>query len=340
MTTSNELPVRTDARPPTSRRRKVLIIVSLVLLLPLAALFALAMQRQYVYDSNIQRVQDVFPAEQDRPAKAVRSAQNWLVIGADRRPDEGGFQRSDCIMIAHIPADRKRVYLISIPRDSYVAIPGHGKDKINSAYAYGGPRLLITTVEKLTGVRIDHFAALDFAGFVAMTKALGGVTVYISKDSYDSANKVTWRQGETLLEGEQALLFVRQRFGLPGGDFDRIKRQQAFLRAMMQKALSKGMLTDPFALDEFLQALTKSVTVDSSVTISTFRDLAFELRGVRGGDMLSTTMPVTGSDTVKGMSIVRLDAREGARLAEAIRNDTLDHYFTDNGGLNDTSTVM
>ncbi|WP_285705987.1 LCP family protein [Microtetraspora sp. NBRC 16547] len=310
-----------------------------MVLLPLAALFALVMQRQYVYDSNIQRVQDVFPAEPDRPAKTVGPAQNWLIVGADRRPGESGYQRSDSIMIAHIPANRERVFLISIPRDSYVTIPGHGKDKINAAYAYGGPRLLISTIEKLVGVRIDHFAALDFTGFVAMTKALGGVEVYVSRDSYDSANKITWRQGNTSLDGERALLFVRQRYGLPGGDFDRIKRQQAFLRAMTQKAVSKGTLTDPLALDAFLQALTTSVTVDSDVTISTLRTLAFELRGVRGSDILSATIPFEGTDMVKGASIVRLDAREGALLAEAMRNDTLDRYFSDNGGLNVTSAV-
>ncbi|GAA1311835.1 hypothetical protein Psi02_72160 [Planotetraspora silvatica] len=127
-----------ESKRPTSRRRRVLIIAALVFL-PIAAIFAVAMQRQYTYDSNIQRVPQVFPTEGDRPAKVVGSAQNWLVIGADRRPAESGFQRSDSIMIAHIPADRKRIFLIGIPRDSYVPIPGHGTDKINAAYAYGGP---------------------------------------------------------------------------------------------------------------------------------------------------------------------------------------------------------
>jgi LCP family protein required for cell wall assembly len=337
MTTTEAL-LDAASKRPTSRRRRVLIIVALVLL-PFAAIFAVVMQRQYTYDSNMQRVQQVFPQEGDRPAKVVGSAQNWLVIGADRRPGESGFQRSDSIMIAHIPADRKRIFLIGIPRDSYVPIPGHGTDKINAAYAYGGPQLLIKTVEKLTKVRIDHFAALDFNGFITMSNALGGVDVYVARDVHDSANDITWQQGNVHLEGERALLFVRQRYGLPGGDFDRIKRQQAFLSAMAKKAISKGTLTNPFKLDAFLQATTKSITVDSEVSIGTLRDLALELRDIRAGDLLSTTMPVAGTGMVKGASIVRLDQDASAALSTAIRDDTLDRYFADNGGLNDVSLV-
>ncbi|GII53547.1 transcriptional regulator [Planotetraspora thailandica] len=318
----------------------MLIIATLVVLVPLVAAVALVLQRQHVYDSNIKRVQQVFPEESTRPAKVIGAAQNWLVIGSDRRPGEGGFQRSDTIMIAHIPADRKHVYLIGIPRDSYVTIPGHGKDKINAAYAYGGPKLLIKTVETLTKVRIDHFAALDFNGFITMSKALGGVDVYVARDVYDSANKVTWKQGTVHLDGERALLFVRQRYGLPEGDFDRIKRQQAFLQAMAKKAISKGTLTNPFALDEFLQSLTKSITVDSGVSIGTLRDLALEMRDLRGDDMLATTIPVAGTGMVNGASIVRLDTKEATALSTAVRNDTLDDYFADQGGLNETSLVQ
>ncbi|GAA4203986.1 LCP family protein [Microbispora amethystogenes] len=339
MTTSGQLPLTATPPPRVSRRRKVLIVVTLVLLLPPAALFAVLMQRQHVYDTNLRRVQQVFPEEWDRPAKAIGTAQNWLVVGADKRPGESGFQRSDSLMIAHIPADRKRIFLIGIPRDSYVTIPGHGKDKINAAYAYGGPRLLIQTVEKLAKVRIDHFAALDFDGFVEMSKALGGVDVYVARQVHDPANKITWPQGNVHLEGERALLFVRQRYGLPGGDFDRIKRQQAFLRAVAQKVVSKGMLTNPFALDKFLQALTRSLSVDSGVDMKTLRSLAVELRDVRGDDLRSATYPVAGTDTVKGVSIVRLDAKEGAKLTDALREDTLERYFADRGGLNESSFV-
>jgi LCP family protein required for cell wall assembly len=305
------------------RRRKIIIIVSLVLALPIAALVTLVAERQYTYDNNIKRIPGALPTETDRPAKIVAEAQNWLFVGSDRRPGEAGNQRADSIMIVHIPADRKHVFLVSIPRDSYVPIPGHGQNKINAAYAFGGPRLLISTVERLTGVHIDHFASLDFAGFVAMTKAVGGVEVTVAQQVHDPANKVTWPKGKVVLEGEKALLFVRQRYGLPGGDFDRIKRQQVFLKALADKVISKGTLTDPFALNELLEAATTSISVDSEVSLGTLRDLALELKDLRGHQLVSATVPLKGTDMVKGMSIVRLDAEAGKRLFETIRTDTM-----------------
>jgi LCP family protein required for cell wall assembly len=339
MTTPLEDLLETPQERRPSRRRKIVIIVALIVLLPAAALLGLITQRAYVYDGNITRVPDVFPTESDRPlAEAVGDAQNWLVIGSDRRPDQTGFQRADSIMIAHIPADRKQIFLISIPRDAYVSIPGRGKDKINSAYAYGGPKLLIRTIEKLTRVRIDHFAAIGFSGFADLSTALGGVDLYVAGDSYDTANKIAWKKGKVHLEGERALLFVRQRYGLPGGDFDRIKRQQAFLRAVADKAIS-GRLTNPFVLDDFLQAMTKSIAVDSAVKLSTLRDLVLELRAVRSKDVLAVTMPISGTATVDHASIVRLDAAAGARLADAIRSDILDRHFHETGGGNDLSSI-
>lgn len=307
----------------SSRRRKIIIIVSLVLALPIAAVIALVAERQYTYDNNIKRIPDALPTEAGRPPRTVAEAQNWLFVGSDRRPGEAGHQRADSIMIVHVPANRENVFMVSIPRDSYVSIPGHGQNKINAAYSFGGPRLLISTVERLTQVRIDHFAVLDFAGFVAMTKAVGGVEVTVAQEVYDPANKVTWPKGRVSLEGERALLFVRQRYGLPGGDFDRIKRQQAFLRALATKVISKGTLTNPFALNELLEAVTSSISVDSGVSLATLRDLALELRSLRGHQLVSTTVPLEGTDTVKGMSIVRLDSAEAAGLFESIRNDTM-----------------
>ncbi|MBA2897972.1 LCP family protein [Nonomuraea soli] len=294
-----------------------------MLALPIATLVALATERQYTYDNNIRRIPDALPTETDRPHKTVTEAQNWLFVGSDRRPGEGGNQRADSIMIVHVPADRRNLFLVSLPRDSYVAIPGHGHNKINAAYAFGGPRLLTATVERLTQVRIDHFAALDFAGFVAMTRAVGGVEVDVAEQVYDPANKVTWPKGKVTLEGERALLFVRQRYGLPGGDFDRIRRQQAFLRALATKVVSKGTLTDPFALNDLLEAMTTSISVDSGVDLATLRELAFELKDLRARQLVSATVPLEGTDMVRGMSIVRLDSTGAARLFASIRNDTM-----------------
>ncbi|GII65363.1 hypothetical protein Skr01_54480 [Sphaerisporangium krabiense] len=327
--------------PPKKRRllRRVLIVVALVLAVVLAAGFALVMERQITLNGNIQRITGAFPEEAGRPAKTVGEAQNWLLIGSDKRPGEAGSQRADTIMVVHVPAARDRLTLIGIPRDSYVRIPGHGNNKINAAYAFGGPKLLIRTVEDLTKIRIDHFAALDFRGFVAMTEVIGGVDVYVSRKVYDPMNKVTWPQGMVHLEGEKALLFVRQRYNLPGGDFDRIKRQQAFVRAMGHKIISRDLLTSPLKLNAFLEALTRAVSVDSGVTLSTLRDLALELRDIRPDTVDSTTIPTSGTAMIKGASVVRVDRKTGARFFAAVRDDKLQEYFDDNGGLADLQIV-
>ncbi|MCW2882308.1 MAG: LytR family transcriptional regulator [Sphaerisporangium sp.] len=319
--------------------RRLLIATGLVLAMFFAAGFALVMERQITLNGNIERIPGAFPEEADRPAKAAGDAQNWLLIGSDKRPGESGNQRADTIMIVHVPAGRDRLTLIGIPRDSYVPIPGHGNNKINAAYAFGGPKLLIKTVESLTKVRIDHFAALDFQGFVTMTQVVGGVDVYVARKVYDPMNKVTWPQGMVHLEGEKALLFVRQRYNLPGGDFDRIKRQQAFIGALGHKIISRNLLTDPFKLNDFLDALTRAVSVDSGVTLTTLRDLALGLRNIRPDTVDSTTIPTLGTATIKGASVVRLNKQAGQLFYEAVRNDTLEQYFKDSGGLNDLQIV-
>jgi LCP family protein required for cell wall assembly len=331
--------VQAEPRKRPRLLRRLLIVTALGTAMVLAAGFAVLMERQITLNGNIQRIPEAFPEEASRPVKAVGEAQNWLLIGSDKRPGEGGSQRADTIMIVHVPADRARLTLIGIPRDSYVRIPGRGNNKINAAYAYGGPKLLIRTVEDLTKVRIDHFAALDFQGFVTMTKAIGGVEVYVAREVYDPANKVTWPQGEVHLEGEKALQFVRQRYNLPGGDFDRIRRQQAFIGAMGRKIVSRDLLTDPLKLNDFLEALTRSVSVDSGVTLSTLRDLALELRDIRPDTVDSATIPNLGSVTVRGASVVRLDKKAGEAFYAAIRDDKLTEYFDKSGGLNDLTIL-
>ncbi|GII81360.1 LytTR family transcriptional regulator [Sphaerisporangium rufum] len=330
-------PATPPGRPPRRRRpfRRLMIVIGLLVAMVLATGFAVVMERQITLNGNIERIPGAFPDGAGRPAVGADGAQNWLLIGSDRRPGESGGQRADSIMIVHVPAARDRLTLIGIPRDSYVRIPGRGNNKINAAYAFGGPKLLISTVEQLTGVRIDHFAALDFQGFVTMTQVIGGVDVELAQQVYDPANKVTWPKGTVHLEGERALLFVRQRYNLPGGDFDRMRRQQAFVRALGKKIISEETLTNPFRLNDFLEAFTRAVSVDSGVTMSTLRDLALELRDVRPDKIDSTTIPTRGTAMVKGASVVRVDRKAGKALFDAVRADTLPDYFTKNGGLAD-----
>ena len=212
--------------PPVRRRRRVRVVVgvlAVVVVLLVGAAGGLVLERQRAYDRNIQRIPGAFPAESARPARAPGRAQNWLLVGSDRRADQGttgqdataplwryGAQRADTIMLVHLPADRRRLYLVSFPRDAWTPIQGHGNAKLNAAFSFGGPPLLIATMERLTGVRVDHFAVLDFEGFRSMTDALGGVTVRVVRTVRDPARRVVWPAGTHHLDGARALAILRE----------------------------------------------------------------------------------------------------------------------------------
>jgi LCP family protein required for cell wall assembly len=333
--------------PRAPRRRlliRVLIAAAAVVLLVGGAI-GLLFERQRAYDQNIQRIPGAFPAERGRPARAPGPAQNWLLVGSDRRADQAttgrdtnqplwrhGAQRADTIMLVHLPADRSRAYLVSVPRDSWLPIQGHGNAKLNAAFSFGGPPLLIATIERLTGVRVDHFAILDFEGFRSMTDALGGVEVRVARTVRDPARKVVWPAGTHHLDGARALDFVRQRYNLPGGDLGRIKRQQAFLKALAGRVVGRGTLANPLKLNAFLEASTKAVSVDESLTISRLRSLALQFRSVRAGDVVFLTAPVAGTRTEGRQSVVYLDRAKGQLLYRALRVDAVEGYLAGAGG--------
>lgn len=338
--------------PPLLRRpriRLLLVVVGVAMLL-VAGAGGLFLERQRAYDQNIQRIPGAFPAEPARPARVPGRAQNWLLVGSDRRADQGttgqdaeeplwryGAQRADTIMLVHLPADRKRIYLVSFPRDAWTPIQGHGNAKLNAAFSFGGPPLLIATMERLTGVRVDHFAILDFEGFRSMTDALGGVTVRVARTVRDPARKVVWPAGSHHLDGARALDFVRQRRNLPGGDLGRIRRQHAFLKALAGQVVDKGTLANPLKLNAFLEASTRSVSVDESLAISGLRSLALQFRSVRASDLVFVTAPVAGTGTEGRQSVVYLDRAKGRRLYQALRTDTVAAYLV---GADDTVTQV
>jgi LCP family protein required for cell wall assembly len=335
--------------PPRAPRRRLLIRVLLAAaaaaVLLVGGISGLFLERQRAYDRNIQRVPGVFPAEADRPARAPGRAENWLLVGSDRRADQAttgldaneplwryGAQRADTIILVHLPADRGRVYLVSFPRDAWVPIQGHADAKLNAAFSFGGPPLLIATIERLTGVRVDHFAILDFEGFRSMTDALGGVNVRVARTVSDPARKVVWPAGTHHLDGARALDFVRQRHNLPGGDLGRIKRQQAFLKALAGQVVDRGTLVNPLKLNAFVEASTKAMSVDESLTISRLRSLALQFRSVRAGDLVFLTAPVAGMGTEGRQSVVYLDPVKGQPLYRALRTDAVAGYLAGAGG--------
>jgi LCP family protein required for cell wall assembly len=338
----------------------VLVVLATVLVGIVGAAAGLLLERQRAYDRNIERIPAAFPEDDGRPAPAPDPpdtapgrAENWLLVGSDRRADQSttgdgaaepewrfGAQRADTIMLVHLPADRSRLYLVSFPRDAWVPIEGYGNAKINAAFSYGGPPLLITTVEQLTGVRVDHFAVLDFEGFKSMTDALGGVEVRVAETVTDPDRDVVWQAGTHHLDGAQALDFVRHRYNLPGGDFDRIKRQQAFLKALAGQVVDSGTLANPLKLNAFLEASTQAVSVDESLTVDRLRSLALQFRSVRAGDIAFMTIPVAGTGNESGQSVVYLDHDESRRLYRALRKDRLDKYVkSTNDALNKVDEV-
>lgn len=279
------------------------------------------------------------------PAGEVR---NILLVGVDdpaARGDlfemlesgewEPGAFRSDAIMVLHINGDRGSAQMVSIPRDSYVPVEGMGTTKINASFSLGGPKLLTTTVEDLTGVRIDHVAIVDFGGFIGTSEAIGGVDVVVPETVTDPRNGRTLEPGPLHLEGENALEYVRARYGLPRGDFDRVQRQQNFLRATSKKLIKPSMLANPVRLTRLINSLDDLVAVDDTLTPSTIRNLAFQSRNLRPTMMRFVTVPYTGTPTIDGASVVTLDIATVREMFDAIDRDQFESWYADKSGVID-----
>ncbi|MGY1846824.1 LCP family protein [Blastococcus sp. SYSU DS1021] len=320
-------------RPRRRGLRRVLIglgILALALALLVGGGFWFLADR---WAGNIDRVSDVFAdiEEDARPAPATPQQSageqpvTFLLVGSDTRSqgeqgvDPGG--RSDAIMLARLSADRQHAQVISIPRDSWVEIPGHGMNKINASYAFGGPSLLVQTVEQLTQVRIDHYVAIDFEGLVQVTDDLGGVDVVVAETTTNGP--YTFEAGMNHLNGDEARWYLGQRYGLPGGDFDRVKRQQQYLRAMFDKLFSSETFTSPPKLDAAMLAITSAVSVDDTLSNADLVSLAYSMRGVTPGDVDFFTAPVLGTGMEGAASVVYLDGNASERMWEYLRSDSL-----------------
>jgi LCP family protein required for cell wall assembly len=250
----------------------------------------------------------------------IRSATQ--TTGAGRTPSfQPGEQRSDVLMLVHISADRKQASFISIPRDSWVDVPGHGTMKVNAALSLGGPPLMIETVERLTHVLINHYAVIDFTGFENLVQALGGVDVRVAQPT--SSAGVNFRPGLNTLSPVSALAYVRQRYGLPLGDLSRIQRQQNLIRAIFTRAASVGVLSNPIEMYRLIDTFTQALSVDSTFSNSAMRTLALQLTSLRGGDMVFLTAPWSGLGWRDQQSVVLLNSGDCATLWRAIRNDAV-----------------
>ena len=322
-------------RHKRTRRVKRPLIVALAVLLVLAgAGITGAWAYERSLSSNLGRT-DAFAglSASTRPTQAVTGAMNILLLGSDSRdPSNTANSRTDTIMVLHLDADHQHAYVISIPRDTWVYVPasadhqsGNTMAKINSAYAWGGAPLTVQTVETFTGVHIDHVVLVDFAGFQQVTDALGGVDLNIEKTIKSIFPPYqTFSKGTQHLTGAQALDYVRQRYQFADGDFSRERHQREFLQALLDKAASGGTLANPVKLDAFLQAVTKSVTVDNTFDLV---NVALQLRNLRSSNLTFMASPTAGFATEAGQSVVRADTTKAKALYQAVANDTMTQYL-------------
>lgn len=348
---SDEAPPPGDEQPPRRRRwlRGWKIVAVLVVALFCVALGGLYATTEHLA-GKVNRVPSVFapldPAQRPTPASPAPGSEarrlTFLIAGSDSgSPDDhttgteaqgAGFDprglRSDVIMLANLSPDRTAATVVSIPRDSWVQVPGHGMAKVNAAYSFGGPTLMVRTVELLTGLRIDHFAAIDFAGFEALTDAVGGIDVAVAQPTTFGA--IAFHRGVNHLNGRQALAYVRQRHGLPGGDLDRVRRHQSAMRALISKIFSSGALSNPVDTYNVVDLLTRYVSVDDTLTNEKLRSLALGLRGLQPSTVTFITAPITGTGQVGDQSVVHLDHGRGATLWRALNEDRIAQYLETN----------
>jgi LCP family protein required for cell wall assembly len=281
--------------------------------------------------TNITRESSLMPTGSRPPSasntpNATYTAMNILLIGSDYRPKEG--ERSDTFIILHLSADRKSVYLVSFPRDMWVTIPGYGKAKINAGFAYGGSALAVSTIETLTGARIDHVVVTNFANFMGLVNTVGPITVDNPVGSTardDRGVKYSFPKGPLVIkDGYMALAFARQREELPNGDLDRTLRQRAFLKALALKVATPEVLANPVKLNEVIATIGKYVTVDAGMTNNVIYSLGLSMTGLTNADQIHMVMaPITGFGMIDGQSIDVVDVAGVAALGKALENDTM-----------------
>lgn len=340
---------RAGGLPFHRRHRRAIVAAGTTLLLVLSVVTGYA----YWLNSQLGDVDRVDTGSfLDRPDPDAGEAINILLLGSDAGEPQSedqrgtsiaedttaaewpsGKYRSDTIMVVHVAADRKSVQIVSIPRDTLTMIYDDegaptSEQKINAAFSQYGPNGAIATVEALTGLDMAHLAIIDWEGFKDLSSAVGGVPVTIPASFTDPSQGISWEAGEQVLAGEEALAYVRTRYGLPRGDIDRIARQQNFMRSLMNEMLASGTTSNPVRLTRTLGAVTRNLTVDQNWSPGDMRALALALRGTRAEDVSFLTAPVATTEDVVGLgNVVRLDEARSTELFEAVAGDSVAAYL-------------
>ena len=233
------------------------------------------------------------------PVSFTSAGTNWLITGSDSRAglskkeenqlalghDISG-NRSDTILLLHVPANGTRPTLVSLPRDSYVPIPGHGSNKLNAAYAFGGPKLLVQTVQNVTGLPISHYMGIGFGGLVSVVNDIGGVRVCLPGPMKDPKAGLNLKAGCQVLNGDQALGFVRTR-NFAQSDLQREQDQRILIKGILSKMTSPGTLANPFAVIPAANGAAAAITIDQGTGLTQLISVAFALR-----NPVTTTVPI------------------------------------------------
>ncbi|MGW5847775.1 LCP family protein [Streptomyces sp. NPDC055254] len=340
MTQTATTPGERRDRRATPRRRRVLRITLLVVAL---LVLGTAGAGWWVYsslDSNISSVDLDQAIGDNRPQKVAANAQNILVLGSDSRAgangdlDHGNVSgaRSDTAMLVHIPEGRAKATAVSIPRDTLVTrpecknkdgktVPSAKRVMFNSVYSLAGPACVVNTVEQLSGIRVDHFVEVDFAGFKGLVDALGGVTVTLDKPMTGEKGGLKLDAGSHRLNGEDSLKFVRTRYGYgDGSDLGRIGLQQQFMMAMLSEIKKQDAFGNPARLYKLADAGTKSLTTDSDLaSLTALADFAKSMKGVDPDTMETIMLPVA-YDKIDRNRVVAAEP-QASQLWEALRKD-------------------
>ncbi|WP_405142724.1 LCP family protein [Sphaerisporangium sp. NBC_01403] len=309
-------------RGPRRTGRLVVRILVIVLVL----LLVLGLVGFFWINSRINSVESLTDYD-GRPA--ATPGEDWLLVGSDSRAGLSAAQRkklatgravgkrTDTMMLLHIPSGGDKPTLVSLPRDSYVPIDGHGSDKLNAAYAFGGPKLLTKTVEKVTDIRIDHYMEIGFGGFVGIVDAIGGVNICVKQNIKDHKAGINLKKGCQDMDGGTALGYVRTRATGALPDFDRTQRQRQFFGAVVKKAASPGVLANPFRSIPLAMSATDSVAVDPGTGAFDLLSLGLAM----SGDPVATAVPVGSLPTINGASVVKWDTQRALRLFKALAED-------------------
>lgn len=330
------------AKEPKSRRKRVTAIILSVLALLVIAGVVVALlyagRLQSAFEDNRNVIEGLDDLDDESAYRTSEGTINILLMGSDSRGEseeeyrsstgEGG-ERSDVLMLLHIPEDRSGAYVMSIMRDLWVEVPGQGMGRVNSALAAGGRSLVVDTVEEMLYTHIDHVVSIDFEGFSDLTTALDGV--YVDNPRAFSAgqrNPAFYPEGDIRLDGSDALRFVRERKAFDGGDHVRVENQQLMLRGIVQRFLSGDTLGNPERVIDVLEAILPYMEMDAGVDTDTLVGYAMDLRNLRADDIHMFTMP-TGENTVTtgGAQVILPNEDMMQVLQLSLQNENMDGFM-------------